>query len=212
MSRLLVFGFFVVMAGALASSPSVQQQCPSNQWFSTLSNPPSCQPLTTIIVSDNLPAPVNTQLSTPPSSEVSNGYSSNTAIGGSSTQYDSIIQDCASQFNVDPNLVKAVVRVESDFNPNAVSSVGAEGLMQLMPSTFNSLTSGDIFDPRTNVCAGTEYLAQQLSTFGGNVELALAAYNAGPGAVIKYNNQIPNYPETVNYVASVDSYYHSYSA
>jgi soluble lytic murein transglycosylase-like protein len=190
----------------LQSQPS--SQCPANEWFSQLSK--SCESINTIIVSTTAPEGLEQQMATLPEQVVSTGYSSR--IGGAPTQYDSIILDCASQFNVNPNLVKAVIRVESDFNPNAVSKSGAKGLMQLTPSTFNSLTTGDIFDPRTNICAGTEYLSQMLNMFNGNIQLAEAAYNAGPGAVQKYHNRIPPYPETQNYVASVTNAYNFYNA
>jgi soluble lytic murein transglycosylase-like protein len=211
LEKISLFLLIVLLSSALTTSPSMQSQCPSNEWLPTIINNPSCQPINTIIISGSYdPQQHLNQISTPPSNAVSTGYSTN--LGGTPTPYDSIIQDCASQFNVNPNLVKAIIRVESNFNPNAVSSAGAEGLMQLMPATFNSLSSGDILDPRTNVCAGTEYLSQMLNMFSGNMQLAEAAYNAGPGAVQKYHNNIPNYPETQNYVTSVTSAYNVYNA
>lgn len=210
MKKIILFSLIVFLSGALTAPPSQSQQCPSNQWFSVVSN--SCESLNTVVIGTfNIDSQQNAQeISTPPSNILSTGYNKQT-LRGPATPYDSIISDCASQFNVDPNLVKAVIRVESNFNPNAVSSAGAKGLMQLMPATFNSLSSGDIFDPRTNVCAGTQYLSQMLSLFGNNAQLAEAAYNAGPGAVQKYHNNIPNYPETQNYVASVTGVYNSYA-
>lgn len=211
--KTILFTLLLILTTTLTASITTQPnptstQCPSNQWFSQLSN--SCQPLNMIIISNTLPEQTEQQMANPPLPTISNNYTPN--LGGASTQYDGIIQDCASQFNVNPNLVKAIIRVESNFNPNAISNAGAEGLMQLIPSTFNSLTTGNIFNPRTNICAGTEYLKEMLNLFGGNLQLAEAAYNAGPRAVQKYQNNIPPYPETQNYVASVTNAYNTYNA
>lgn len=118
----------------------------------------------------------------------------------------SIIGDAARAHGVDPRLVAAVVRRESAFNPNAVSAVGAGGLMQLMPATARYLGITDVFDARQNVFGGTKYLRTLLDTFNGDLDLALAAYNAGPGAVKKYNG-VPPYKETRAYVASIRSNY-----
>jgi len=118
----------------------------------------------------------------------------------------SIITEAAKTHGVDPRLVAAVVRRESAFNPNAVSAVGAGGLMQLMPATARYLGVTDLFDAKQNVYGGTKYLRTLLDAFHGDLDLALAAYNAGPGAVKKYNG-VPPYRETRAYVASIRSNY-----
>ena len=118
---------------------------------------------------------------------------------------DAIVEEAASTYNVSVNLIKAVAKAESGFNPSAVSKSGAIGVMQLMPSTARSLGVTDPYDARQNIMGGTKYLRQNLDRFNGNVSLALAAYNAGPNAVQKYGG-IPPYQETQNYVKIVTSY------
>lgn len=114
--------------------------------------------------------------------------------------YDNIINEAATTFNLDPKLLRAVIKQESDFNNQDLSHAGAAGLMQLMPGTAKELGVTDVYDPRQNIMGGAKYLAQQLKRFNGDVSLALAAYNAGPGRVIKAGNQIPNIAETKHYV------------
>ena len=109
--------------------------------------------------------------------------------------------------NVDPNLVRAVVKVESNFNPNAVSRKGAMGLMQLMPSTARQLKVKNPFDPSQNVDAGVRHLKQLLESYGGDVKLTLAAYNAGAGAVAR-SSGVPHYAETQNYVRRITNLYY----
>jgi soluble lytic murein transglycosylase-like protein len=120
---------------------------------------------------------------------------------------DSAIEQAAARHNVDPNLVRAVVKVESNFNPNAVSRKGAMGLMQLMPSTARQLNVKNPFDPEQNVDAGVRHLKQLLESYGGDVKLTLAAYNAGAGAVAR-SAGVPHYAETQNYVRRITNLYY----
>lgn len=119
-----------------------------------------------------------------------------------SNDIDSVIEDAAKRHGVDANLVRAVIKVESNFNPNAVSRKGAMGLMQLMPSTARSLNVSNPFDPEQNVEAGVKHLRGLLDNFNGDVALSLAAYNAGEGAVRRAGH-IPNYSETRDYVRKI---------
>jgi Transglycosylase SLT domain len=124
-----------------------------------------------------------------------------------SADIDSAIEQAAARHNVDPNLVRAVVKVESNFNPNAVSRKGAMGLMQLMPSTARQLKVKNPFDPEQNVDAGVRQLKQLLESYGGDVKLTLAAYNAGAGAVAR-SSGVPHYAETQNYVRRITNLYY----
>jgi len=130
-------------------------------------------------------------------------------IGGG--PYDDIITRAALERNLDPILVKTVIWVESCFDSKAVSRVGAQGLMQLMPGTAEELGVSDSFDPEQNIRGGTTYLARMLARFNGDMDLALAAYNAGPGAVQRYGG-IPPFRETINYVERINSHYSRYAA
>lgn len=134
--------------------------------------------------------------------ETASNSSSIPATGG---KYDSVINEYASKYKVDPLLVKAVIHAESGFNSRAVSSCGAEGLMQLMPSTARGLGVTDSMDPVQNIAGGTRYLRYLLDKFGGNTSKTVAAYNAGPGSVQKYGG-VPPYTETQNYVKRVIGY------
>lgn len=126
-------------------------------------------------------------------------------------EFDRIINSCSTEFGVDKALVKAVIHAESGYNPNAVSSKGAAGLMQLMPGTAHDLKVADSFNPSDNIRGGVRYLRFLLDTFKGDVSLALAAYNAGLGNVAKHGG-IPPYQETRNYVSKVLDYQRNYAA
>ena len=122
---------------------------------------------------------------------------------GKSRAYDDIIIEHARLNNVRASLVRAVIQVESAFNPWAISDKGAMGLMQLMPATARRFGVKNTFNPSENVAAGVAYLRQLLDRYDDNEQLALAAYNAGPGAVDKYGQSVPPYRETKNYVVKV---------
>lgn len=126
-------------------------------------------------------------------------------------QYDKLISRAASKFNLDVALIKAVIKAESNFNHQAVSRAGAKGLMQLMPKTASALRVDDVFHPGDNIEGGARYLRYLLNIYQGNLTLALAAYNAGEGAVAKYNYGVPPYRETRNYIRRVLALYESYS-
>jgi soluble lytic murein transglycosylase-like protein len=119
---------------------------------------------------------------------------------------DAAIDEAAARHHVDPSLVRSVVKVESNFNPNAVSPKGAMGLMQLMPSTARSLNVANPIDPAQNVDAGVRHLRKLLDSYGGNVSLSLAAYNAGSGAVAR-SAGVPHFRETQDYVRRITSLY-----
>ena len=147
-----------------------------------------------------------------------NGQTSGTATtaSGSTTStgeavtgdFASLINQVSEKYGVNPSLVQAVIKAESNFNPDAVSSAGALGLMQLMPATARGLGVTDALDPAQNIEGGVKFLSQLLSHYNGNTQLAVAAYNAGPGAVDKYNG-IPPYQETQTYVTRVLGYFNS---
>ncbi len=124
----------------------------------------------------------------------------------SSAEVDAMIEAAAARHGVDPNLVRAIVKVESNFNPRAVSRKGAMGLMQLMPGTARSLQVSNPFDPEQNVEGGVRHLKGLLQSYNGDVALSLAAYNAGAGAVAR-SGGVPPYRETRNYVRQISQLY-----
>lgn len=127
---------------------------------------------------------------------------------GKPKSIDEIVTEISAKFVIDANLVKAIIMAESNCNPQAVSSKGAQGLMQLMPSTAKELNVTKPFDPRENIVGGVKYIKGLMASYG-DLRLALAAYNAGPGTVKKYEG-IPPYRETINYVKKVIRYYNKF--
>jgi len=137
------------------------------------------------------------------------GRSYSLRTGKNSSEFDRHIQQSGYRHDVDPLLIKAIIKAESGFNRNAVSNQGAMGLMQLMPGTASDLRVSNPLDPRANIDGGTRYFRAMLDTFHGNIPLSLAAYNAGPN-LVKQTNKIPQIPETMEYVQRVLHNYKGY--
>jgi soluble lytic murein transglycosylase-like protein len=160
-------------------------------------------------------AEVNALVANAPSSPVMNTSESDASPDNreilrgramTSAELDSIIEEAARRHDVDPNLVRALIKVESNYDAHAVSRKGAMGLMQLMPSTARTLNVSNPFDPQQNVDGGVRHLKHLLQDFNGDVKLSLAAYNAGAGAVAR-SNGVPPYSETRNYVRRITALY-----
>jgi len=142
---------------------------------------------------------------------VTGKYTYTVGVGSaSSANLRDLVQYWSGIYNLDPNLVFGIIRAESNFDPRAKSHAGALGLMQLMPGTAAEMAVTDPYDPEQNVAGGTQYLARLMELFHDNVELSLAAYNAGPGAVKKHGG-IPPYQETRDYVRKVTQYTREYA-
>lgn len=139
------------------------------------------------------------------SSEIKNANAP-TVKQSEENNFNQLFMDCAEKYDFDPDLLKAVAKAESGFDAKAVSLAGAKGIMQLMPDTARELGVKDILDPAENIAGGTKYLKKMLERYNGDVKLALAAYNAGPGSVDKFGD-IPPFAETKNYVNKVQKYY-----
>ena len=134
-----------------------------------------------------------------------NGSESTAQSGDTTGQINAAVASASLKYNVPASLIRAVIAQESGMNPDAVSSAGAVGLMQLMPATWQQFGVANPFDPVQNIMAGTQYLHNLIAQFGGRIDLALAAYNAGPGSVQAHGG-IPPYPETMGYVQKVMQY------
>ncbi|MGZ4969165.1 MAG: lytic transglycosylase domain-containing protein [Methylobacter sp.] len=132
-------------------------------------------------------------------------------IGVNKKRFADVIADAANRHQVDVRLLHAVIQAESAYDASAISSAGAVGLMQLMPDTARRYGVVNRNDPVQNIDGGTHYLKDLLKMFDSNLNLAIAAYNAGEGAVMRYNNSIPPYPETQNYVKTVMALYNRHS-
>jgi soluble lytic murein transglycosylase-like protein len=125
------------------------------------------------------------------------------------TRYDEHIRAAATLYQIPEQLIRAVIKVESDFDPRAISSAGARGLMQLMPETAERLGVRDIHDPRENIFGGVRYLRVLANMFNGDLDFTIAAYNAGENAVVQYGG-IPPYAQTRDYVVKVTKFYRRY--
>ncbi len=125
------------------------------------------------------------------------------------TRYGDVIHEAASLYQIPEELVRAVIKVESDYDPRAISRMGAQGLMQLMPETAQRMQVRDIMDPRENILGGVRYLRVLANMFNGDLELTIAGYNAGEHAVVRHGG-IPPYDETEDYVVKVLTYYRRY--
>lgn len=142
---------------------------------------------------------------------VNGGNADRARASASENHYDAYVTQASALYQIPEDLIRAVIMVESGYNPRAVSKADARGLMQLVPSTASRMLVDDVFDPRQNIFGGVRYLRVLANLFNGDLFLTLAAYNAGEGAVAKFGG-IPPYPETQSYVARVVAHYRQYQA
>lgn len=180
--------------------------------------PTITKPATTTTPSGNTPIENDSTASAPILGEVVKGEINhiagvpgsvrNTGVLKCSDELNNYFQQASETYGVDVNLLKCIAYAESNFNPNSTSGSGAMGVMQLMPKTAEGLGVRDAYDPQQNILGGAKYISIQLERFDGNVELALAAYNAGPGNVKKYGG-IPPFEETQNYVKKIMNIYNA---
>jgi hypothetical protein len=133
-----------------------------------------------------------------------------TKSGDFKTQINQVINSIGRKYGVDPILIKSVIKAESNFDPKAVSPKNAQGMMQLIPATAKDYGVDDPFNAKQNIEGGVKFLRDLIEFFKGDLDLVLAAYNAGPGTVMKYNNKVPPYPETRKYVQRVKKFYKIY--
>ncbi|AZQ50614.1 lytic transglycosylase domain-containing protein [Burkholderia cenocepacia] len=156
-----------------------------------------------VIVLTNEPGAVNLKVIVAAPAPAASSARHAAPKSAAASSFADVITEASAAFNVPPELLRAVIDVESGYNPKAVSDKGARGLMQLMPDTARRFSGGDMLDPRDNVLAGARYLRFLLDLFKENVELTLAAYNAGENAVIRAGYRIPSFPQTREYVPRV---------
>jgi soluble lytic murein transglycosylase-like protein len=190
-------------------APSKRSEAPARRsslaFWSTTEHRWKPVPSANIRAARSAAAEVNHYLGEQPAENTSSSFVRGKSF--SPQDIDAAIDQAASRHNVDPNLVRAVIKVESNFNPNAVSRKGAMGLMQLMPQTARQLNVANPFDPQQNVDAGVRHLKQLMENYGGDVKLTLAAYNAGQGAVAR-SAGVPHFAETRNYVKRITQLYY----
>ena len=128
------------------------------------------------------------------------------------TRYDAYIQEASELYQIPEALIRAVIKSESDYDPNVVSAFDAKGLMQLMPSVVDDMGVTDVFDPRQNILGGTRLLRVLANKYDGDLVLTIAAYHAGAGSLAKYGNTVPPYKHTRQYLETVLARYHAYEA
>jgi soluble lytic murein transglycosylase-like protein len=198
-------------AGASASAPAMATAA---SYSSPLTSPPpsSASPSTGAAPSSavyTLPGTATTVGGAATSLDSTSPASTEPALASGPSSYDSLVNQSAARYGLDPAILHGLIQQESGFNPSSRSSAGALGLTQLMPSTAASLDVSNPLDPAQSIEGGARYLSQLMSQFGGNTTDALAAYNAGPGAVQRYGG-VPPYSETQSYVTKVLGYASSY--